>query len=153
MNKIVIIGTDPPCPRCSLLTNAVKEKVKEFGINAEVRHAAYTDDEAKIFAKSIGLEAGTAKDVAKKLGVSIDMEKISKLARNDKLEANLEYKLYNKNSWSFELDEFLRPFERKAKEAGILMTPILIINNKVKHNASVPRLREIEKWLHELKNS
>ena len=46
MNKILIIGTQPPCPRCKLLTNVVSEIVKEFGIKAEVIHLSYTDEES-----------------------------------------------------------------------------------------------------------
>lgn len=153
MNKILIIGTQPPCPRCKLLTNVVSEKVKEFGIKAEVIHLSYTDKESKAFAKSIGLEVGTAKEVAKRLGMVIDTEKISSLGRNDALVANSEYKDYNSNNWSFELDEFLRPFENKAIEVGILMTPVLIFNNEVKHHGSIPRIDKVEEWLTELKNS
>ena len=152
MNKILIIGTQPPCPRCKLLTNVVSEKVKTFGIKAEVVHLSYTDEESKAFAKSIGLETGTAKDVAKRLGTTIDTEKISGLVRNDALVFNSEYKDYNSNNWSFELDEFLRSFESKAIEVGILMTPVLIINNEVKHRGSIPRINKVEEWLTELKN-
>jgi len=49
------------------------------------------------------------------------------------------------------LDDYLRPFETKAKDAGILMTPVLIINGKMKHNGSVPGLDKIVDWLSELK--
>ncbi|RPH33684.1 MAG: hypothetical protein EHM93_04275 [Bacteroidales bacterium] len=152
MNKIVVIGTQPPCPRCKLLTNVLIEKVKETGINAEVRHLAYTDEESKLFAKSIGLETGTAKDVSKRIGITIESEKISSLIRNYELEENKEYKNYNDSNWSFELDDFLRPFEQKAKSVGILMTPILIINSELKHNGSLPRIKRIEDWILELKN-
>ena len=151
MNKILIIGTQPPCPRCKLLTNVVKEKVKELDIEAEVKHLSYSDEESKVFAKSLGLEAGTAKDVAKRLGMLIDIEKISNLVQNDKLEENNEYKDYNNSDWKFELDEFLRPYENKAIEAGVLMTPVLVINNEVKHQGSIPRIKKVEEWLFELK--
>jgi protein-disulfide isomerase len=49
------------------------------------------------------------------------------------------------------LDDYLRPYETKAKDAGILMTPVLIMNGKIKHNGSVPRLNKIVDWLLELK--
>ena len=33
------------------------------------------------------------------------------------------------------------------------MTPVLIINNEVKHQGSIPRINKVEEWLTELKNS
>jgi hypothetical protein len=147
VNKIVIIGTQPPCPRCKLLFNAVSAKVMELKIEAEVKHLNNTDEEAKTFAKTIGLEAGTAKVVAKKIAMEINFEGISSLIRNDMLVENIEYKDYNNCDWSYELDEFLRPFENRAKEAGILMTPVLIINNEVKYQGSLPRIHKIDEWL------
>jgi hypothetical protein len=126
--------------------------VKEFGINAEVRHLAYSDEESKIFAKSIGLETGTAKDVSKRIGKVIESEKISRLIQNYELQENKEYENFNDSNWSYELDEFLRPFEQEAKSVGILMTPILIINGELKHNGSLPRIKRLEEWILELKN-
>lgn len=48
------------------------------------------------------------------------------------------------------LDNWLRDFENKAEEAGILMTPVLIINGEIKHQGSVAALSQIEEWLLEL---
>jgi len=79
------------------------------------------------------MEAETAIDVAKKRGMEIDTEKIATLVRNNALPTNAEYKDYNISNWSHELDEFIRPFETRAKEAGVLMTPILVINDVMKH--------------------
>lgn len=151
MHNIIVIGTIPPCPRCKLLTKVVSAKVKELGLNAEVRHLSYTDEESKDFAKIMGLEAGTAKDVAKKLNIEIDVDKITKLINNKTLKQNYEYKEYNNCNWSYELDEFLRPYEKRAKEAGILMTPVLIIDGIIKHQGSIPNLSNLEKWLLELR--
>jgi len=148
MHKILIIGTDPPCPRCKLITDVITVKVKELGIDAEVKHLTYTDVEAQAFAKSLGLETGTASLVAKRLNVEIDNTK--KRATDYESENNKEYDDYNLSNWSYELDELLRPFELKAKEVGILMTPVIVINNELKNKGSVPRLYKIEEWLKEL---
>lgn len=153
MNSIVIIGTHPPCPRCRLLTNVVTAKVNAIGLDTEVRHLSYTDEEAREFARALGLEPGTAKDVAKRNNVEIDMQKIAKLIQNGVPDPDCEYRDYNDCKWSYALDELLRPFENKAKDVGILMTPVLIINGHVKHNGSVPRLSKIEEWLLELQDS
>jgi hypothetical protein len=151
MNSILIIGVRPPCPRCKLLGQVIDEKVKELQIDADVRHLAYTDQEAKEFAKSIDLEAGTAKEVSWRIHLEIDNKKIGAVINDNTVNPDCEFKLYNDCNWSFELDEVLRPFEYQAKEAGIMMTPVLIINGELKHQGSVPGLSKINKWLLDLK--
>jgi len=147
MNFITIIGTEPPCPRCGLLRNIIKAKVEKYGIEAEVRHLSYLDKESIQFAKSIGLEAGTAKDVAKRLNIEIDKEELDIKLKNKSCSSHPEYGPYNDCGWSFELDEFLRPYENKAISLGILMTPVLIINGKLMHHGSVPEMKKIDNWL------
>ena len=152
MNSIIIIGVQPPCPRCKLLGNIIDEKVKELQIDAEVKHFAYTDSEAKEFAQSFGLEAGTAKDVSKRINLEIDSQRVS-MAKYDKtIHPDFDFEPYNNCHWTFELDEVLRPFENRAKEVGIMMTPVLIINGELKHQGSVPKLNQITEWLKELNN-
>ena len=150
MNSIIIIGTEPPCPRCKLLAKVVSDKVKELGINAEVKHLIFTDSEAGEFAGQSGLVMGTASSVAKKMNVEIDNSR--KIVPNFDSEFNVEYEDYFLTNWSYELDEHLRIYENNAKELGILMTPSLIINGELKHSGSVPRLSQIEAWLLELKD-
>jgi hypothetical protein len=149
VNSIIIIGTEPPCPRCKLLEKVVSVKVKELGINAEVRHLVYTDEESRAFAEGLGLETGTASLVAKRMNVEIDNSR--KIIPNFDSEFNIEYEDYFYTNWSYELDEHLRIFENMAQEVGLLMTPSLIINGVLKHSGSVPRFSQIEEWLLELK--
>jgi Thioredoxin domain len=150
MNRIVIIGTDPPCPRCGLLFKVFSQKILELKLDAEVVHWTYTEEEAKEFAASIGLISGTAKDVSARINKGINHSKIRKILMNESLKENLEFKEYNDCSWSFELDELLRPFEMKSKEAGIMMTPVIVINGEHKHQGSVPEIKKIDKWLAEI---
>ena len=150
MNTIIVIGTNPPCPRCGLLENVMKRKVLELNLDAEVIHWTYTDEEAKNYAKNLGLESGTAKDVAKRTGQNIDQNRLAFLMVNNQSAQNLEYKDYNNYNWSYELDEIIRPFENKAKECQLLMTPAIIINGELKHQGSVPRIEKINHWLYEL---
>jgi hypothetical protein len=42
------------------------------------------------------------------------------------------------------LDNWLRTFENRAKDVGILMTPVLVIDGEIKYNGSVPDLNFIE---------
>jgi glutaredoxin len=150
MNSIIIIGTEPPCPRCKLLTKILTDKVKELEINAIVHHAVYTDPEAGEFAGQLGLVPGTSSSVAKRMNVEIDNSR--KIIPNFDSEFNTEYEDYFFTNWSYELDEHLRIYENNAKELGILMTPSLIINGELKHSGSVPRLSQITAWLLELKD-
>lgn len=151
MNSIIIIGVQPPCPRCKLLGNIIDGKVKELQIDAEVRHFAYTDPEAKEFAQSFGLVAGTAKDVSRKIHLEIDSQRVSTAKYNKTINSDFDFESFNDCNWTFELDEALRPVEHQAKKAGIMMTPALIINGELKHQGSVPSLSKINKWLTSLK--
>jgi predicted DsbA family dithiol-disulfide isomerase len=156
MHEIIVIGTTPPCPRCKLLTEVVAAKVKAFDIDAEVRHISYTSEEAVELADRDGLKPGTAKDVAKIIGQDVNLEKMpkaSELAESDQIK-NLEPFLKPFESLFREvsiLDNWLRDFEKQAKDVGILMTPVLIIDGMVKYNGSVPSLPFLDSLLAELK--
>jgi len=151
MNKILVIGVEPPCPRCKLLGNIIDAKVEELNIEAEVIHLAYTNPEARKIANSLGLVSGTAKDVSGKIQIPIDSAKIS-IAKNSRtIYPDYDFQAYDNCNWTFELDEVLRPFENRAKEVGIMMTPVLIVNGELKHQGSVPGLSKINKWLIGLK--
>lgn len=150
-NEILIIGTDPPCPRCGLLTNVLTKKIEEMGIYASVHHIAYTCSEAKEFAKKIGLTAGTAKDVARIAKMDMDSQTISEVIKNYTPDISCEFYKYNEYKWSKDLDKLLSQYEDKAKENGIMMTPVLIINDEIKHQGSIPEMTKIVDWLNELK--
>lgn len=150
MNQVIIIGTEPPCPRCALLTRVFKEMIARLGIDARVRHLSYTDAAAIKFAAGLGLTAGTAKDVAISMGTTLDLLRIKELIENAVPNPGCEFYEFNSYKWTRELDHFLKPFELKAKQGGILMTPVVIINGKLKYSASIPALKDIIKWLEEL---
>ena len=147
MHTITIIGTHPPCPRCSLLTLVFADKIKQMKLDAELIHLGFKDKEAIDIAEKFGLKPGTSGMVAQIIQKPMDPTR--KFEPDDELINNEEYSNYLTN-WSFELDESLREYELKAREVGILMTPTVIINGELKHSGSVPRLAIIEKWLEEL---
>lgn len=150
MNEIIIIGTNPPCPRCGLLSKVIEAKISELNIQAEIKNLSYTDNESIEFARSIGLKAGTAKDVASIINQPINPVILDKLVSNSSANHESEFAEYNDCNWTPELDKFLEPYQAKATEAGILMTPVLIINGNLKHRGSVPPLKKINNWLMEL---
>ena len=134
-----------------MLSHFIEKKVEELDLDAEVRHLCYTDKEADEFAKSQGLRTGTAKDVAKLIKKEIDKKQLSSLLNGSVAGKTNSYQTYNKINWSYELDEFLRPYEEEARKVGILMTPVIIINGEIKHQGSVPEMEKILEWLIKLK--
>jgi hypothetical protein len=152
MSKILVIGTDPPCPRCSLLTKLVNIKIDSLGIQNDIEHISYTDSEAIIVAKKYGLTPGTAKNVAHILNeeISIDLE-TNFFSTNNLLEMNLidseTMHLEKLISEVYNLDICLRKFENNALDSKIMMTPVLVINGEIIHQGSIPKLSEIEAFL------
>jgi protein-disulfide isomerase len=54
-----------------------------------------------------------------------------------------------RKEWSPDLDKELRPCQELADKIQILMTPVLIVNGKLKHHGSVPDPDRILAWLKE----
>ena len=156
MHEIIVIGTIPPCPRCKLLTDIVTEKAKVLESIVNIRHISYTSEEAAKLAERAGLKPGTAKDVAKITGEDINLEKMpkaSELPESDYIK-NLEPEMKIFESLFREvyiLDNWLRKFENRAKDVGILMTPVLVVDGEIKYNGSVPDINFIEDLLTGLK--
>jgi hypothetical protein len=149
--EIWIIGTEPPCPRCDYLTRMVKDVVNDLRLSVSVRHLDYTGEEARQFATACGLEPGTAKDVARKLAVDIDWEKVhAVIGEPDPMNsASREESCCPTIAarWSPELDELLRPCETKSREAGIMMTPVLVVGGRCVHQGSVPTREQVVQWI------
>lgn len=155
MNTIIIVGTKPPCPRCKLLTDLVYKKSELMGLDAEIIHISYTSEEASAIAKEFGLIPGTAHDVAEKAGMELNLVIPDMTSQKDdsinieNLDPNFEG-LREQIKLVKYMDDRLRPFENKANEVGIMMTPTLVINGEIIHQGSVPGLAEIEEWLSKL---
>lgn len=149
MKKTVwVIGVSPPCPRCDLLRQRVQNLARELGIAIDFHKLAYSDQDARAFAASIGKTTGTAKDVERLTGISIDWDRLSDLGADppthpedmDSLEGPAR-------RWSPEFDAVLRPCQERADAAGILMTPILVVDGNVVHHGSVPSMDQLRAWL------
>lgn len=151
-NEIWVIGTDPPCPRCALVTKRVQSALESMGLRIPVRHLSYSDPVAQRFAKSRGQEVGTAKDVARAAGMAVDIDTINEIVARQWLKAAKALGCPPEDvppaeRWSPELDTALRPFEEKAKEIGFMMTPVLVIDGVVRHQGSVPSPEQIAAFL------
>ena len=152
-NEIIVVGTEPPCPRCDYLTQMTLDIVNTLGLTVAVRHIAYTTDEARRFAAPLGLVPGTAKEVAAKAALDVNWDRVHKLIEEpgQKTSAARETSCCPTAAakWTLELDEALRPCERIARETGIMMTPALILNGCLLHQGSVPKRYRVSAWIQE----
>ena len=150
MKEILIIGTEPQCPRCRILTRIMREKAKEKDGSVVVRHIGYDSHEAGEIARKYSLVPGTAKDVARKTGKKINIKRLTALCEQENLQGNHPYQRYNDCNWSPELDEELRFYEKEARQVGIMMTPVLVIDGQIVHQGSVPPPEKVEEILRSL---
>jgi small redox-active disulfide protein 2 len=151
-DEIWIIGTDPPCPRCHHLNEMVHELVSELGLPIRIRHLGYTDEEAVAFAGRLGLEPGTAKDVARKGDIPMDWQRVYQLAKvpsDGTGKPEEDVCCPSVAPWTPELDEILRPCQDKAMDLGIMMTPVLVLSGRVRHQGSIPSRERVKNWLAE----
>ena len=122
--QITVIGVVPPCPRCKHIYDLAVEAAEELGVEVAMKKLAYDVDEAQKYGK-----VGTAHHVAEWAGMEMDWSRIREIISEN---------------WSQELDDFLMPCTRKAEENGWLMTPVLIIDDKVEFNGYVPSKEDIK---------
>jgi hypothetical protein len=64
---VVIIGTDPPCPRCDLLGVLVREASLPHLV-LEIKHCAFNSPLAEEIGQRLGCKIGTAKHA----GIAMD---------------------------------------------------------------------------------
>ena len=116
--KITVIGVVPPCPRCQRIYDLTVEAINELGAQAEIKKIAYDSEEAKQFGR-----VGTAHDIAEWAQMKIEWSKIWDIAAE---------------GWSPELDELMMPCKERADIEGWLMTPILLLDERVLVMGYVP---------------
>jgi hypothetical protein len=122
--NITIIGVVPPCPRCKRIHDLAIEAVSELGAQAEIKKIAYDSEEAKQYGR-----AGTAHDIAEWAQMKIEWSKIRDIAAE---------------GWSPELDNLLMPCKERADVEGWLMTPVLLLDDKVIFTGYVPEKEYIK---------
>jgi hypothetical protein len=141
---VLVIGTEPPCPRCDLV-GVLAGETPEGENNIGIRHCAFDSPEAIELGRRLGRKVGTAKHVAKAAGITMDWDAIYGSIKSAK--ASLPPDSRPADTWTPELDEMLRPCERTADAAGYLMTPVLVIDGEVVHHGSVPSREKIDRLL------
>jgi hypothetical protein len=143
---IMVIGTEPPCPRCDLLSLLVTEVAGESA-SITLRHCSYDSPDATALALKLGCKVGTAKHVAQAAAIQADWDAVYGEINRKQAQANMSCR--PADTWTPELDRLLEPCQKAAESAGYLMTPVLVINGEVKHQGSVPTKRQIADWLSE----
>ena len=88
-----------------------------------MKKLAYDNAEAQKYGK-----VGTAHDVAEWADLTVDWSRLRDIIAE---------------GWSKELDDIMMPCAWKAEEKGWLMTPVLIIDDKVAFMGSVPEKDDI----------
>jgi predicted DsbA family dithiol-disulfide isomerase len=122
--KITVIGTVPPCPRCQRISDLAVESANELGVSVEMKKLAFDSEEARSYGKT-----GTAHDIAEWAKMEFDWSQMRNMVTE---------------GWSKELDDFLMPCKDKAEEQGWLMTPVLLIDDKVAVMGYVPSKEDIK---------
>jgi len=122
--EIIVIGLEPPCPRCKRVYEMAKEISTQVG-DISVRKITWDSPEALQYGK-----VTTGHHIAQEYGVEVNGEELRSLASQD---------------WSPKLDEVLMPLKNKAEEVGILMTPVVVIDGKVAFMGYVPANEELRK--------
>lgn len=141
--KIVVIGTEPPCIRCQTTFKRAKEVAQQFSGKIDVKKVAIHTKEAEKYGKVEGGhvigEVGKVKpdfERMKKLLGELDVLKADEVKNERLIDARLK-----------DLEKALEPVKKKAKELGYLMTPVLVVNGKVKSMDYVPSKEEIRAWI------
>ncbi|MBD3317445.1 MAG: hypothetical protein GF344_16775 [Chitinivibrionales bacterium] len=146
--EIIIIGTKPPCPRCALMGALVTDYVRRNAVDATINHIGFDSSEARSIASTLGLETGTAKHVAAGLNMNVDWNAVYGLIANPPPRVHpVDTTDETARKWSPELDESLKCCQDRAREAGILMTPVLVVNGEVRHEGDVPSLEDLGRLL------
>jgi len=146
---VIIIGTDPPCPRCDILGLWVDEVIAENDHKASIKvaHLSFNDPAAIDFGAKKGLIIGTAKQIALSAGIDFDKAKLEEWTSKRILEIDE----YNRPAdiWNEEFDHMLSQYQKAADGISFLMTPVLVIDGVVKHHGSVPKKAQLRKWIEE----
>ena len=123
---IKIIGPYPPCIRCHRILRNLKALKAKMEIPFEIKHLYAGDVEAEKYGKIVEAEI-----FAEKMGIDLDYRELFK--KRD-LKA---------------IDEALAPYVEMAKKKGILLTPVVIINDKIKTMGRVVSKNELEELIRE----
>ncbi|GAB1409534.1 hypothetical protein MASR1M90_06880 [Desulfovibrionales bacterium] len=144
MIDVLVIGTEPPCPRCDMVGRRVIEMAASRK-HITVRHCSFDSLEAQALGKRLMCTLGTAHHVAKDAGIPVNWDAVSEVIHRNRPLAVKDFR--PADAWTPELDALLKPCQAIAESLGYRMTPILVLNGEIKHHGSVPSHEQIAAWL------
>jgi hypothetical protein len=142
---VLVIGTDPPCPRCDLLILRAHEAAEGLEQTIEIRHAFFDSDEAAAIGQAANRRVGTPKHVSAASGIPVDWDQVDRLVAERRRAVGVEARAAQ--AWTPAVDALIDPCREAAEAVGYFMTPILVVNGEVKHHGSVPSVQQIREWL------
>ncbi len=125
--RVVVVGPNPPCIRCRRILKLLREIKSEEGLDIEITHVAAGSEESEKYGRIVDSHV-----FLDSLGVDT-----SKLDR-----------LFEKRDFKG-IDNWLAPYAEKAKEKGVMLTPVIVVNGKVKSVCTVPEKEELRKLIRE----
>jgi hypothetical protein len=143
--EVLVIGTDPPCPRCDLTAVRAHKAAEGLGLSVGITHCAFSSDEAGAVGRAAGRWLGTPGDVAKAAGITMDWDRRDLLVRERRMAVGETAR--PADVWTPALDAFLDPCREAADSVGYLMTPIVVVNGRVRHHGNVPDVALMRGWL------
>jgi hypothetical protein len=144
--EIIVIGPEPPCVRCLNAFRFAREVAGQFtSTEINVRKIFNHEEEARKYGNVEGGHSIAEREKVKADGAKLQ-QLMGEIGELEQAEDNSDQLITNKLS---EIDKTLMPVRQKAEEIGSLMTPVLVINGKIKSSGYVPRREEIRVWVEE----
>lgn len=146
--EILIIGTNPPCPRCDKTLMMAEEIIKDLGTACSVRHIDYKSEEAVRIASADGRKTGTTKEVSEASGETVDRKAFAEAVL--KMADGKDNNCRPAELWSPAFDKALENVAKAADKVNFYMTPVIVIGGKVLWHGSVPDETDLRKRIAEL---
>lgn len=143
--ELIIIGTNPPCPRCDKTYLMAEEIVKESGAECIIRQLELNTEEAKAIADSLGHHIGTTREITELTGETVDRKlfadavlRASERTGEDPRPADL---------WIPDFDKALDNVVKAAEKVGYYVTPVILKDGELVWHGSVPAEEDLKRWI------
>ena len=145
--ELLIIGTDPPCPRCDRTEMMAARIIKDCGTDCTIRMLDLYSEEAGRIAEAMGRMIGTTNEISKASGVAVDRKAfaVAVLKASEGKDDNCR----PGELWSPAFDEALDAVSKAAEQVNYYMTPVILVDGELLWHGSVPPEEELRKWITE----
>lgn len=145
--ELLIIGTDPPCPRCDRTAMMAEQIIKDSGADCTIRMLDLYSEEAVHIAEANGRKIGTTNEISGASGVMVDRKAFAEAVL--KASEGKDENCRPGELWSPAFDEALDAVSKAAEHFGYYMTPVILIGGELLWHGSVPPEEELRKWITE----